>query len=303
MHSTGCATFVSHQFFPFNNIEEDLEFIRTIDDLSHRDTLKYISDKMFIPFELNDQDHSSNRCDIDPHLNFYNSLNQFTSKCNYYFESSFNSEIHKACGTKDLFSLCHLNIRSLKKNNASLDAYLSLLDKKFTAIAINETWLQAYDCDLYGFHGYHFVERHRAEQRGGGVAICIAEQLVFSVRRDLSLFDPEIESMFVEIEGSMLCNKKLILGVVTYRPPNTDTSGFNEKINCIMELIKRENKSCYMMGDYNINIMNYETHSLTGEFVDVMSSNALMPLITRPTRVTATSATLIDNILPITLKI
>ena len=50
------------------------------------------------------------------------------------------------------------------------------------------------------------------------------------------------------------------------------------------------------MDDYNINIMNYETYSLTGEFVDVMSSNAFMPLITRPTRVTATSATLIDNI-------
>ena len=191
--------------FPFNNIEKDLESIGTIDDLSHRDTLKYISDKLFIPF---DQDHSSNLCDIDPDLNFYNSLNQLTSKCNYYLESLFNSETNKASGTEDLFSLCHLNIRSLKKNNASLDAYLSSLDIKFTAIGITETWLQDYDCDLYGFQGYHFVERHRAEQRGGGVAICITEQFVFSVRQDLSLFDPEIESLFVEIEGSMLCNKK-----------------------------------------------------------------------------------------------
>ena len=63
-----------------------------------------------------------------------------------------------------------------------------------------------YDCDLYGSQGVHFFERHRAQQRGGGVAICIAEQLIFSVRQDLSLFDPEIESLFMEIEGSMLCN-------------------------------------------------------------------------------------------------
>ena len=125
--------------FSFNNTEEDLEFIGTIDDLSPRDTLKYISDKLFIPFELNDQDHSSNLCDIDPDLNFYNALNQLTSKCNYYLESSFNSVINKASGTKDLFYLCHLNIRSLKKNYASLDAYLSLLDIKFTAIGITET--------------------------------------------------------------------------------------------------------------------------------------------------------------------
>ena len=190
--------------FPFNNIEEDLEFIGTIDDLSHRDTLKYVSDKLFIPFELNDQDHSSILCDIDPDLNFNNSLNQLTSKCYYYLESSFNSEINRASGTEDLFSLWYINIRSLKKNNASLDAYLFLLDIKFTAIGITETWLQDHDCDLYGFQGYHFVERHRVEQRGGGVAICIAEQLVFSVTQDLNLFDPEIESLFVEIEGCML---------------------------------------------------------------------------------------------------
>ena len=49
-------------------------------------------------------------------------------------------------------------------------------------------------------------------------------------------------------------------------------------------------------GDYNINILNYDVHSLTGEFVDTMSSYAFVPLINRPTRVTATSATVIDNI-------
>ena len=54
------------------------------------------------------------------------------------------------------------------------------------------------------------------------MAICIAEQLNFSVRHDLSIFDPEMESMFVEVEGNMLCNKKnFILGVIN-RPPNTD---------------------------------------------------------------------------------
>ena len=62
------------------------------------------------------------------------------------------------------------------------------------------------------------------------MAICIAEQLVFSVRQDLSLFDLEIESLFVEIEGTMLCNnKKIILGVI-YRPPNTDQSGRSPKV-------------------------------------------------------------------------
>ena len=105
-----------------------------------------------------------------------------------------------------------------------------------------------------------------------------------------------MQSIFVEIEGNMLCNKKkFILGVI-YRPPNTDTSVFNEKIKRIMDVIKKENELCCMVGDYNINILNYDLHSPTGEFVDAMSSYAFVPLINRPTRVTATSANLIDNI-------
>ena len=60
--------------------------------------------------------------------------------------------------------------------------------------------------------------------------------------------------------------------------------------------IRRENKTCYLLGDYNIDILNYASHVHTAQFVDMMSSNGFLPLITRPSRVTATSATLIDNI-------
>ena len=43
--------------------------------------------------------------------------------------------------------------------------------------------------------------------------------------------------------------------------------------------------------------MNYHCHNKTGEFVDNIFSNILYPRITRPTRITAHTATLIDNIL------
>ena len=50
------------------------------------------------------------------------------------------------------------------------------------------------------------------------------------------------------------------------------------------------------MGDYNINLLNSDSHHPTGEFLDILYSDMLFPLITRPTRVTANSATLIDNV-------
>ena len=73
-------------------------------------------------------------------------------------------------------------------------------------------------------------------------------------------------------------------------------SYFNDKMSNIVNVVRRENKTCYLLGDYDINILNYENNAQTPQFVDMISSNGFLPLITRPSRVTATSATSIDNI-------
>ena len=50
------------------------------------------------------------------------------------------------------------------------------------------------------------------------------------------------------------------------------------------------------MGDFNINILNSQSHQPSNEFINLMVSNSLYPLISKPTRLTSTTATLIDNI-------
>ena len=50
------------------------------------------------------------------------------------------------------------------------------------------------------------------------------------------------------------------------------------------------------MGDFNLDLLNHEYHTTTQEFLDALFSYMIIPLITKPTRVTAHSATLIDNI-------
>ena len=49
-------------------------------------------------------------------------------------------------------------------------------------------------------------------------------------------------------------------------------------------------------GDYNFDILHYNDYAQTQEFVDNLFSHMLFSLITKPTRITANSATLIDNI-------
>jgi hypothetical protein len=50
-------------------------------------------------------------------------------------------------------------------------------------------------------------------------------------------------------------------------------------------------------GDFNLNLLNYDTHPLTGCFVDNLLRDSFIPLITKSTRYSDTTATLIDNIL------
>ena len=71
---------------------------------------------------------------------------------------------------------------------------------------------------------------------------------------------------------------------------------FNDHIDQIMQKISNENKLLFLMGDFNVNILNYESHIDTNDFINTMISHYLLPYILHPTRVTNHSETVIDNI-------
>ena len=50
------------------------------------------------------------------------------------------------------------------------------------------------------------------------------------------------------------------------------------------------------IGDFNVDLLKYNSDSGTCEFYDNLASHGFAPLILQPTRVTSSSATLIDNI-------
>lgn len=50
------------------------------------------------------------------------------------------------------------------------------------------------------------------------------------------------------------------------------------------------------MGDFDLDLIHYDSHPFTQDFLDSLFSYMLIPLVNKPTRVTSHSATLIDNI-------
>ena len=51
------------------------------------------------------------------------------------------------------------------------------------------------------------------------------------------------------------------------------------------------------MGDFNIDLLKFQTHDKTNDFIKCMITTGYLPVITKPSRITNHSATLIDHIL------
>ena len=65
----------------------------------------------------------------------------------------------------------------------------------------------------------------------------------------------------------------------------------------ILNSVQKENKLYHLLGDLNIDLFKHDVHRPTSEFLDTIYSYNVYPLVTKPTRVTASSATPIDHIL------
>ena len=127
----------------------------------------------------------------------------------------------------------------------------------------------------------------------GGVGLYINENLSFFLRSELSQSTSEYESIWIEVQSNL--HENMLCGVV-YRHPRGNASRFLNYINDTLEVINNENKTCTLLGDFNLNLLNFETHLDTREFINIFSSYFYSLDIIKPTRITYHSATLIDNI-------
>ena len=148
--------------------------------------------------------------------------------------------------------------------------------------------------EIYNLENYNHEKKFRLNREGGGVSLLLDENIQYNNREDLSTFNDTIESIFVEI-NNVSNGPNTVVGAI-YRPPGTNLDLFNEELESILEKIKHEKKTCYLLGDFNINLLHCDTHAASSDFINLLYSYLFLPCINRPTRITERSATLIDNI-------
>ena len=57
---------------------------------------------------------------------------------------------------------------------------------------------------------------------------------------------------------------------------------------------KTTGKTCFLAGDLNLNLIDYQSNAKVRNFVNLIFQHSLVPIVNKPTRVTINNATLID---------
>ena len=130
----------------------------------------------------------------------------------------------------------------------------------------------------HGIDGYSHIGLTRRNGMGGGVSLLISDEFVFCELTEYSVLTEHFECPFAKITNNDFSCKIDIV----YRPPNSNISQFVDIMNDILGNIFYS--SCYLLGDYNIDLLKHDSHIQKERFLDIMYSNSLVCLICKPTR-------------------
>ena len=92
--------------------------------------------------------------------------------------------------------------------------------------------------------------------------------------------------------------KRNILLVSAYRPPNTKARTFLTEYKRLLNSLKKNKGHEIIIGlEHNLDLLKSHLNQLTNDFMELKLDRELIPYITKATRITSSSASLIDNIL------
>ena len=206
----------------------------------------------------------------------------------------------------DEASVLSLNIRSIASNLNIISEDIENYEK-FDIICLNETNCivgklpnGVDDIVLEGFHSPIIQDPVRPSGKGGGLVVYVNERVcspddIHSLNLDINnTVDGEFQ--FVKIDNFKNTGRSVIVTNV-YRSPSRSPNIFLEVYSqALKKLDRHKNKLVVLAGDHNIDLIKYEHDSNGQEILDITSSHGFLQVISRPTRITDHSATLIDHI-------
>ena len=210
-------------------------------------------------------------------------------------------KFHEACKLKirpadqsDMrsFDVLHLNARSVVNKFDEINTLLNNLDHQWAAICVSESWLtqdteQFYILDSNKYQPYY---KSRTDKSGGGSILYILKHLKC---KEIPVFEfKTAEVIFLQVK---INNVKNCLIIQIYKAPKNEAEFLDELEQCLDRLSKH-NMLIYIVGDFNMDLFSISSNAYCESFFTLMCSYGFFPTISKATRVTTDTCTLIDNI-------
>ena len=192
-------------------------------------------------------------------------------------------------------TLAHINARFLKNRNHFILIKEVVLDKKFDILRVSESWLNSSISDIeLDIPGYNIYCLDRTNKPGGSVCTSVKQNLKVECLQHLSsITSSGLHQLWLKSQAG---NYRSFLICTVYRPPSSTLDCFDNELCDARTSAMPMNKPIYILGDLNCNLLN-SSDPASQALVNFCTSFNLSQMITQPTRVTESSATLIDVIL------
>ena len=244
-----------------------------------------------------------NTLDPDGDLNneFCDHTSEILTNCKY---QKFSNITPSSSTELKVFSL---NIRSLAKSVEYLREEIDTFSK-FDILCFSETNCNIEklpngitDIVIDGFYEPYLKAPARVSGRGGGLAIYVNKNLsdpekLDNFDLDLDLEDKSGEFQFLKIHDCKNSNKTKVI-VNFYRSPSRDPNKFLDLLGAVLSGLDRHSrKHISFYGDANIDLIKYDTDIFSQRLIDTLANYGFVQTVSKPTRITDRSATLIDHV-------
>ena len=240
--------------------------------------------------------------ELDNSSDYWNELSELLLNCEYKQPS------HVKSATSSELKILSLNVRSLFNK---IDHFQEEIEtySKFDVLSFNETNCVLgklpngiTDLILENFHEPILQDPVRQTGRGGGLALYINKKVCD--QDQIEAFRPKFEGdtdlsgefQFVKLHDCKGTKKtKLLINV--YRSPSRSTEKFIDLLDNVLHSLERHSrKHIVFTGDFNVDLVKYQNDTVGQNLTAVFEKHGFVQLVSRPTRVTDHSATLIDHV-------
>ena len=203
-------------------------------------------------------------------------------KCKYrdirYF-SNFDMKLKSKC-----LSFFHFNINSISKHFDKFIHLINELQLEFDIFGISKSRIVKSQ-PLNSSSLNYVIEQTSSESFAGGIFLYINKRHSYKTLPGVAIYNPKkLEFVFVEV---VLPKKSNLIVRCIYKHSCMDICTFNDHyLNPLLNNVSKEaNKTIVLLGDFNIDLLNFDTSEHVSTFQDDLVSNSLQPQIPLLTRI------------------